>query len=235
MAAPYTSNRRSGLPALPAGEHEAQPRTPGPFITVATSKPKTGTRRKTSTAKQSDAAENAVPATDDEAVYAGLTARDLTNAPESDYMNSAQLAYFQALLMEMRQEVLERESGIRERLQDTQEVMKPGPCSPRQEPIGNLQEVPTATLRKRARAKNLPGSWTRSGLERELTLASFQPGQGGWHRGLDSDDESLANIAGEELGFGGAFDDFDGVGGDQELDQVGKVRPKSRKPRKRGT
>ena len=125
MAAPYTSNRRSGLPALPAGEHEAQPRTPGPFITVATSKPKTGTRRKTSTAKQSDAAENAVPATDDEAVYAGLTARDLTNAPESDYMNSAQLAYFQALLMEMRQEVLERESGIRERLQDTQVAADP--------------------------------------------------------------------------------------------------------------
>ena len=125
MAAPYTSNRRSGLPALPAGEHEAQPRTSGPFITVATLKPKTGTRRKTSTTNKAEMAAVDTSAADDQAVYAGLTAQNLLDAPESDYMSRAQLAYFQALLMEMRQEVVERESGIRERLQDTQVAADP--------------------------------------------------------------------------------------------------------------
>ena len=92
---------------------------------MATLKPKTGTRRKTSTTNKAEVAAVDTSAADDQAVYAGLTAQNLLDAPESDYMSRAQLAYFQALLMEMRQEVVERESGIRERLQDTQVAADP--------------------------------------------------------------------------------------------------------------
>jgi DnaK suppressor protein len=46
----------------------------------------------------------------------GMTEDEIRNAPEADYMNDAQLAFFRDRLLQMRSEVLEREMEVKERL-----------------------------------------------------------------------------------------------------------------------
>jgi DnaK suppressor protein len=45
-----------------------------------------------------------------------MTENEIRQAPESDYMNDAQLAFFRDRLLQMRAEVLERELDVKERL-----------------------------------------------------------------------------------------------------------------------
>ena len=54
-----------------------------------------------------------------------LTEAQLRKMPESAYMNDAQLAYFRQRLLEMRQEVLVREVGARQRLNDSESHADP--------------------------------------------------------------------------------------------------------------
>src|SRR5438270_6096072 len=51
---------------------------------------------------------------------APLTEAQVRKMPESAYMNEAQLAFFRARLIEMRQEVLDREDGARDRLHQSE-------------------------------------------------------------------------------------------------------------------
>jgi DnaK suppressor protein len=54
-----------------------------------------------------------------------LTEAQLRKMPESAYMNDAQLAFFRRRLLEMRQEVLAREVGARQRLNESESHADP--------------------------------------------------------------------------------------------------------------
>jgi DnaK suppressor protein len=54
-----------------------------------------------------------------------LTEAQLRKMPDSAYMNEAQLAFFRQRLLEMRQEVLAREIGARERLNESESHADP--------------------------------------------------------------------------------------------------------------
>jgi DnaK suppressor protein len=77
------------------------------------------------TKKSSLAPEAPITPSRESAPAADLTEAQLKKMPESAYMNDDQLAFFRRRLLEMRQEVLAREVGARQRLNNSESYADP--------------------------------------------------------------------------------------------------------------
>lgn len=93
---------------------------------------KTSPERSTSSKKPRPAAAAAKPASAAKTAKAfkpvagaPLTEADIRAMPEADYMSDAQLDYFRSLLLEQRNEVLERQSEVKERLHQRETFADP--------------------------------------------------------------------------------------------------------------
>lgn len=116
----------AGKPGAQAGRKASRPTAAAPRAKAGIKTP--AHRQKTVHRKPSAVAARGpgkAPRTATTGSHAPITELQLRAMPERDYMNPAQLAYFRQRLIAMREEVLDREVGAKERLHDRENFADP--------------------------------------------------------------------------------------------------------------